>query len=189
VQTRSAASIVKHQALIQALPDHAARVVCIGVGLDTVTDDIRRVAGDAQITSWDLDSDELPSCLPLASGSIHAVLIHGILRRTGRDELGQLFAECHRVLGDHGRVVVRDNLPSYDHYSPRIGRLLLRAAGVRYTSNEVFALMERAGFWECLVLRGASRSRDVVVKGDKVVQRASLDGTTDTPDSTISLVK
>jgi hypothetical protein len=180
---------VKHQALIQALPEHAAQVVCIGIGLDTVTADIHRVAGDAQITTWDLDTDELPQRLPMASGSIHAVLIHGILRQVDRDELGQLFAECHRVLGDHGRVVVRDNLPSYDPYSPRIGRLILRAAGVRYTSNEVFAMMEHAGFWECLVLRGASRSRDVVVKGDKVVQRASLDGSTATPDSTISLVK
>ncbi len=187
---------MKHTALIQALPDREAQVVCVGVGLDEVTADIQRVAGDARITCWDLESDELPPRLPLADGSIHAVLIHGVLRRLDRDHLTRLFAECHRVLGDHGRVVVRDNLPSYDRYSPRIGRLLLRAAGVRYTSNEIFALMERAGFWECLVLRGASRSRDVVVKGDKIVQRASLDGTdqtdrtSDHPDnSTISLVK
>lgn len=183
---------MNHQAIIQALPEHAAQVVCVGLQLDTVRDDIQRVAGEANISCIDLGADELPNRLPFEDGSIHAVVVHGALRTLDPQVLQVLLGEAHRVLGDGGRLVVRDTLPPYDRLSPRLGRLLLRAFGVRYTSNEVFAMMERAGFWDCLVLRNSAVSRDVVVKGDKVVQRASLNShsePTDGDSPSISLVK
>ncbi len=183
---------MKHEALIQALPEHAAHVVCIGSRLHTVQEDIQRVAGDAEISCIALDGAEPPERLPFADSSIHAVVLHGALRELDPDDLLRMLTESYRVLGDGGRLVVRDTLPPYDRFAPRFGRLLLRAAGVRYTSNEVFAMMERAGFWDCLVMRSSALSRDVVVKGDKVVQRAALDDETEhTHDdgANISLVK
>lgn len=183
---------MNHQAIIQALPEHSARVVCVGLGLDAVRDDIHRVAGEANISCIDLGADELPERLPFEDGSTHAVVVHGALRSLDPEVLQALFGEAHRVLGDGGRLVVRDNLPPYDRLSPRVGRMLLRAFGVRYTSNEVFAMMERAGFWDCLVLRNSAVSRNVVVKGDKVVQRASLDSRAEPSEGdgpNISLVK
>ncbi len=183
---------MNHQALIQALPEHAAKVVCVGLRLDAIRDDIERIAGDASITCIDLDGDAPPERLPFEDGSIHAMVLHGALRKLDAPTLQGLLGEAHRILGDGGRLVVRDTLPPYDRLSPRLGRALLRAFGVRYTSNEVFAMMELAGFWDCLVLRSSSVSRDVVVKGDKVVQRASLGPRTDDAEGdgpTISLVK
>ena len=182
---------MKHQALLQALPAHPARVLCVGTHIEPVLDDIRRVVDGAEIFALDLGDDELPACLPYEDASLNAVVLHGALQRMAPDALQALFGESHRVLGNGGRLVVRDALLPYDRLSPRFGRWLLRVAGVRYTSNEVFAMMEREGFWDCLVLRNSAISRDVVVKGEKVVQRAALDTAPDASSSnpTIQVVK
>jgi SAM-dependent methyltransferase len=167
--------------LINALPARPVHIVCIGTHLTVIERDVRRIAGeDASVRVMPLEG-VLTGQLSIPDGSLNAVVLHEALRLLDEDQLALLLAECYRVLGDGGRIVVRERTVPYSRLAAPL-RKLLRRFGVAYTPSEIFTFLERAGFWECLVLRRKSTSADVVIKGEKVVLKAKLDHS-DPPNS------
>ena len=166
--------------VVKALPGEAVVVVCVGQQLHEITDDLGRIVGRQEaIESITLDGQEDHLTLAHPDMSVHAIVLHRALGLLKEEQLSALLHECQRVLVDGGRIVIRDRVLPYSRFTPVL-RLWLRRAGVRYTPAELFTLLERAGFWDCLVLRAGGAATDVVVKGEKVVQQAELDGP-DTP--------
>ena len=160
--------------LIDALPSHPVRVLVLGAELDDLQRDLERVlGGEAELIRVELDAGVDPTSLRVPAGdrSVSAVVLHRCLRNLPPGRLTVVLAECHRVLCDGGRLVVRDRLLPMSRWSQWIGPSLRRTLGMPHTSTDIFALMERVGFWDCLVLRGQVWNAEVVIKGDKVEQR------------------
>ncbi len=165
--------------VVKALPGESVVIVCIGRQLDEISNDLERIVGHPDaVETLPLDGEQ-DLTLAHPDMSVHAIVLHRALAQLKRDQLVTLLMECHRVLTDGGRIIIRDRVLPYSSFTPLL-RLWLRRAGVRYTPAELFTLLEQAGFWDCLVLRTDGGATDVVVKGEKVVQHAELDG--DTPD-------
>ncbi len=165
--------------LFDALPAHPARVLVVGSELDELQTDLDRVVGtEAELIRVDLDLGPTPAALRLdqPDRSVSAVVLHRCLRHLSTGRLTVLLGECHRVLGDGGRVVVRDRLLPLSRWTQWIGPSVRRSMGVPHTSADIFAIMERVGFWDCLVLRGQPWRTEVVIKGDKVVQQDLVSG-------------
>jgi len=160
--------------LMDALPFHPVRVLLVGTDLDILERDLERVVGtDAELIRIDLEGSPEPTSLAfgVADRSVSAVVLHRCMRQLPAGRLSVLLGECHRVLCDGGRVVVRDRLLPMSQWTQWIGPSVRRALGVPHTSTDVFSIMERVGFWDCLVLRGQPWRTEAVIKGDKVVQR------------------
>ncbi len=160
--------------LISALPARPAHVVCIGTELTSLERDIRRVAGeDAVIQALPIEG--LLTCqLSIPDDSQHAIVLHETLYLLDEDQLSLLLDECYRALVDGGRIIVRERTIPFDGVALALRKLFQRM-GMAYTPTEVFTFLERAGFWECLVLRRRAFDSSVVIRGEKVEQKAVLD--------------
>ena len=162
--------------LEKALPTHTQPVLCIGRNLDAAVAELVPAVGDPdEITRLPMDESFDCKRLEAEDGTFGLIVLHRVLGHLDERDLAALLGECYRLLANRGRVVLTDQFPPYERLSGGVGRKLLGMFGVRYTSNEVYSLLERAGFWECLVLRKGGLDTAVVIRGDKVEQRASLD--------------
>jgi hypothetical protein len=161
--------------ITMALPPQPARVLCIARDPSTLATVVAPlVDGDTEVVQVELKgaADTLDG---LEKDSVGALILGDALRTFDEAELLSLVQGCHRVLRDGGRLLLTDQLMPYDRMAPLTGRTFLRWLGVRFTSDELFGLLERSGFWDCLVLRRSQFAADVVVRGEKVVQHAHLD--------------
>ena len=160
--------------LAKALPPEPAPVLCLA---RNVTDLARKVLplvrGEEDIVQVELDG---PAPLDgFENDSMGAIVIGDALRLLDEPELLALIRRSYDLLRDGGRLALVDQLMPYDRMAALTGRTFLRWIGVRYTSDEVFSLLERSGYWDSLVLRRGHFTPDVVVRGEKVVQHARLD--------------
>lgn len=160
--------------LTKAIPSHPAPVLCIALDASALAEQMLPLVDDGgEVLQLALGGPE--TLADLDKGSIGTVVLRDALKTLDEDQLLALVRRCHEVLRDGGRLLLTDQLMPYDRMAPLTGRTFLRWLGVRYTSDEVFGLMERSGFWDCLVLRRGGLDSDVVVRGEKVVQHAHLD--------------
>jgi hypothetical protein len=161
--------------LTKALPPQPAPVLCVARDPDALADQVAPLL-DAEGDVLPVELNGAPDALDgVEENSVGAVVLGDVLRSLEEPELLTLIQRCHRVLRDGGRLLLADQLMPYDRLAPLTGRTFLRWLGIRYTSDEVFGLLERSGFWDCLVLRRSQFTADVVVRGEKVVQHAALD--------------
>lgn len=161
--------------LTRALPPQPGQVLCVArdpSALAGLVASLLEGQGDVGALELKGSSDTFDG---VEEGTVGVVVLGDVLRCLDETELLALVQRCHRVLRDGGRLLLTDQLLPYDRMAPLTGRTFLRWIGVRYTSDEVFGLLERSGFWECLVLRRNQFAADVVVRGEKVVQHARLD--------------
>ena len=162
--------------LASALPTHPSPLLCITRDIDRTAAILKPLLGDADVITYvpfdaPFDLDQVAN-----DGKEYSVImLDGLLRDHLGSELLKLLTLCHGLLGDRGRLLIADRLVPFDRVAAGSGRKLLGWFGVRYTSADVFSLLESAGFWDCLVLRKGGLDSDVVIRGDKVVQRAALD--------------
>ena len=160
--------------LARALPAEPAPILCVGRNVRSLTSKVAGCVGEGpDIISVELDGS--PALDGLESDSFHTVVIGDALPHLEEPELLALIRRCYEVLCDGGRLLLTIQLMPYDRMAPITGRTFLRWLGVRYTSDEVFSFLERSGFWDCLVLRRGQFSPNVVIRGNKVVEHASLD--------------
>ena len=162
--------------LASALPTHATPLLCITRDVERTTALLSPLLGDSAVVVYvQLDDSFDASQLEIDEQLYSVVVIDRVLGNLAREDLLKLMIHCHGLLGDRGRLLIADRLVPFDRLAAGSGRKLLAWFGVKYTSNDVFSLLERAGFWDCLVLRKGGLDPDVVVRGDKLVQRAALD--------------
>jgi len=137
---------------------------------------VNPLLGESDVVTYAPLGDSFdPGGLPENESGFAVIVLDQVLRGLDPPNLKPLLQQCHDLLGDRGRLVLADRLVPFDSVSARSSRKMLRWLGVKYTSNDVFSMLERAGFWECLVLRKGGLAAEVVIRGDKVVQRAALD--------------
>jgi SAM-dependent methyltransferase len=161
--------------LSRILSDAPHPVLAIGRDLDALLPDLERALGSGEgIETIALEADQPRFEIQAEEGSFNTVVLHRTLGLLEDAELMRLLRECRRVLADGGRVAICDRLFPVDRVLAGGKRTLLRRFGVRRTSTEVYALLESAGFWDCLVLRRGTFDRAVLIKGEKVLQRAEL---------------
>ena len=160
--------------LAKALPAEPTPILCIARNVSSLAAKLLPHVGDEQdIVSIDLDDSTALD--GVENDSIGAVVLGDALCHLEESALLALVRRCHEVLRDGGRLVLVDQLRPYDRMAPITGRAFLRWIGVRYTSDEVYSFLERSGYWDCLVLRRGQFTSDVVIRGEKVIQHASLD--------------
>jgi len=160
--------------LAKALPPQPTPILCIARDAQSLAARVQPIAGGGgDLLQLELGGPEVLE--GVEKNSIGTVVLRDALKGLEEEQLLALIRRCHDVLRDGGRLLLTDQLMPYDRMAPLTGRTFLRWLGVRYTSDEVFGLMERSGFWDCLVLRRGGLDSDVVVRGEKVVQHAHLD--------------
>lgn len=161
--------------LAKALPPKPSLIVCVARDPSALAGIVTPlVDGEGEVVPVELQS-AAAALDGMEEGTVGAVVLGDCLRGIDEPTLLELIQRCHRVLRDGGRLLLADQLMPYDRMAPLTGRTFLRWIGVRFTSDELFGLLERSGFWDCLVLRRSQFTAAVVVRGEKVVQHASLD--------------
>ncbi len=162
--------------LERVITDDPWPVLVIGRDLRSILPPLEKALGSGDaIETLEIDDGDERITLAADDDSIHTIVLHRPLGLLGDGALMRLLHECRRVLCDGGRIAIADYLVPVDRVLSGGKRGLLRKFGVRYTSTEVYALMESAGFWQCIVMRRGTLDRAVVVKGEKVLQRAELE--------------
>jgi len=160
--------------LAKALPTQPTTIFCVARDAASLAAIVTsRVDDRGEVVPVELEGSG--SLDGLEDESAGTVVLGDVLHDIHEPDLLNLIQGCHRVLQDGGRLLLTDQLMPFDRMAPFTGRTFLRWIGVRYTSDEIFGLLERSGFWDCLVLRRGQFAADVVIRGEKVVQHAHLD--------------